>query len=386
MSCLGHFFPLFSQSMDEIKKRQEKTEKEINYLNKLLATTRDDQLAALEKLTLLSEKIRKGKEMVQSFVDEVSYLERLIVENGQTQAGIESNKQQMLDLYREMVYNTWKKKNRSDRLAYLFSSSTAKQAYIRYKHFEQVQDCAKEQLNMIRRANDSLLIMSKELNSLLNQKGIAQKRLLAQNEALLKEQTQANVYANELKKKEQELGKKLKVEIANREKYKKELQKLIDSQIKKSGSTTFKYNLTPKEKLISEDFAKNQGRFPWPVAEGVISEKFGVNVSPLAKQVKLNNDGITIATSANAEVRAIFGGDVAEIVFIQGQNNVILVRHGNFFTLYNNLVEVFVKKGEQVQVKQSIGKLASADGKGSTLNFQIWRDKDILDPQMWLSK
>ena len=143
--------------------------------------------------------------------------------------------------------------------------------------------------------------------------------------------------------------------------------------------------LTPEEKLISDDFAKNRGKLPWPVEQGFVSEKFGVNVHPVFKQVKLNNAGITITTSRNADVRAVFKGVVTEIMFIPGDNNVVIVRHGNYLTVYSNLVEIFIKKGDTVNVKQKIGKLAVSSGNNSTLNFQVWRDKDNLDPQLWLT-
>ena len=166
---------------------------------------------------------------------------------------------------------------------------------------------------------------------------------------------------------------------------KKELEKLIAAQAKKSGSKNSTYKLTPEEKLISDDFAKNRGKLPWPVEQGFVSEKFGVNVHPVFKQVKLNNAGITITTSRNADVRAVFKGVVTEIMFIPGDNNVVIVRHGNYLTVYPNLVEIFIKKGDTVNVKQKIGKLAVSSGNNSTLNFQVWRDKDNLDPQLWLT-
>ena len=155
--------------------------------------------------------------------------------------------------------------------------------------------------------------------------------------------------------------------------------KAMEEEMKK------KYKLTPEEKLISDDFAKNRGKLPWPVEQGFVSEKFGVNVHPVFKQVKLNNAGITITTSRNADVRAVFKGVVTEIMFIPGDNNVVIVRHGNYLTVYSNLVEVFIKKGDTVNVKQKIGKLAVSSGNNSTLNFQVWRDKDNLDPQLWLT-
>ena len=375
----------YSQSIDAIKKKNEKTEKEIAYLNKLLENARKDKSSTIQKVSIINQKIGKGKEMIQSLTNEVNYLDGQIKKNESVKSGLESDKQRMLEFYSKMVYETWKKRNESDKLIYIFSSSSFAQAYARYKYFEQVQDYSKRQIQLIEQTNDSLTAINRELSKLIILKSETQSKITSQNNQLIREQNEANTYIADLKKKEKELLRKLNIEIKNRERFKKELEKLIAAQAKKSGSKNSTYKLTPEEKLISDDFAKNRGKLPWPVEQGFVSEKFGVNVHPVFKQVKLNNAGITITTSRNADVRAVFKGVVTEIMFIPGDNNVVIVRHGNYLTVYSNLVEIFIKKGDTVNVKQKIGKLAVSSGNNSTLNFQVWRDKDNLDPQLWLT-
>ncbi|KIO44511.1 MULTISPECIES: murein hydrolase activator EnvC family protein [Porphyromonadaceae] len=375
----------FSQSIDEVKKKKEQAEKEISYLNKLLNSTRNNRSTTLQKLTIINQKIVKGKEIIQSLNDEVSYLEKLITDNERIKTHLESNRQKMMDFYAKMVYETWKKKNQSDKLVFIFSSTTLMQAYARYKYFDQVQDYSKRQIELIKAANDSLTTVNNKLNLLVSEKNGKQNLIVAKNAELIREQNQANSYVNELKKKERELDKKLKAEIKKREVLANKLKSLIAAQAKKSGSKNSNYKLTPEEKLISDDFAKNKGKLPWPVEEGFVSEKFGVNVHPLFKQVKLTNDGITVTTSAGADVRSVFTGTVVEIMFIPGYNNVVMIRHGNYLTLYSNIIKVYIRKGDVIKLKQKIGKLASDNESSSTLNFQIWRDKEKLDPQLWLS-
>ncbi len=375
----------FSQSIDEVKKKKEQAEKEISYLNKLLNSTRNNRSTTLQKLTIINQKIVKGKEIIQSLNDEVSYLEKLITDNERIKTHLESNRQKMMDFYAKMVYETWKKKNQSDKLVFIFSSTTLMQAYARYKYFDQVQDYSKRQIELIKAANDSLTTVNNKLNLLVSEKNGKQNLIVAKNAELIREQNQANSYVNELKKKERELDKKLKAEIKKREVLANKLKSLIAAQAKKSGSKNSNYKLTPEEKLISDDFAKNKGKLPWPVEEGFVSEKFGVNVHPLFKQVKLTNDGITVTTSVGADVRSVFTGTVVEIMFIPGYNNVVMIRHGNYLTLYSNIIKVYIRKGDVIKLKQKIGKLASDNESSSTLNFQIWRDKEKLDPQLWLS-
>lgn len=379
------FICSYSQSIEAIKKKNEKTEKEIAYLNKLLENTRKDRSTTVQKVSIINQKIVKGKEMIASLMNEVKYIESQINNNEFIKSRLESDKQRMLDFYSKMVYETWKKRNESDKLIYIFASSSFAEAYARYKYFEQVQDYSKRQVQLIERTNDSLTMINGQLSELMAQKNVTQSKIMFQNNQLINEQNEANKSIADLKKKEKELLRKLNVEIKNRERFKKELEKLIAAQTKKSGSKNSAYKLTPEEKLISDDFAKNRGKLPWPVEQGFVSEKFGVNVHPVFKQVKLDNAGITITTSRNAEVRAVFKGVVTEIMFIPGDNNVVIVRHGNYLTVYSNLVEIFIKKGDTVNVKQKIGKLAVSSGNNSTLNFQVWKDRDNLDPQLWLT-
>ena len=376
----------YSQSIDAIKKKNEKTEKEIAYLNKLLENARKDKSSTIQKVSIINQKIDKGKEMIQSLTNEVNYLDGQIKKNESVKSALESDKQRMLEFYSKMVYETWKKRNESDKLIYIFSSSSFAQAYARYKYFEQVQDYSKRQIQLIEQTNDSLTAINRELSKLIILKSETQSKITFQNNQLIREQNEANTYIADLKKKEKELLRKLNIEIKNRERFKKELEKLIAAQAKKSGSKNSTYKLTPEEKLISDDFAKNRGKLPWPVEQGFVSEKFGVNVHPVFKQVKLNNAGITIIDIPGTPMlERVFKGVVTEIMFIPGDNNVVIVRHGNYLTVYSNLVEIFIKKGDTVNVKQKIGKLAVSSGNNSTLNFQVWRDKDNLDPQLWLT-
>ena len=150
-SC--NFTIAYSQSIEAIKKKNEKTEKEIAYLNKLLDNARNDQSATIQKITIINQKIEKGKEMIQSLTKEMDYIESRINDNEHVKSNLEADKKQMLDFYAKMVYETWKKRNTSDKLVYIFSASSFSQAYARYKYFEQVQDYSKRQLKQIEQTN-----------------------------------------------------------------------------------------------------------------------------------------------------------------------------------------------------------------------------------------
>lgn len=290
----------------------------------------------------------------------------------------------MLDLYSKLIYGTWKKRNKSDKLMFIFSSSDFNQAYSRFKYFQQIQEYSKRQLKLIAQVNDSLELKNSELKKLIQQKNALSNDMNIKNSNLEVEQNNEKLYVNELQKKEKENRKKLEAEIRNRRKLENEISKLIARQTKKSGSSTSEYKLTPEEKLLSDDFVKNKGKLPWPVTEGFISEKFGVHAA--SKYVMMPNDGVNITTSKNSNVRTVFKGIVTEIFYVPGKNNAVIVRHGNYLTLYVNLLSIKVNVGDKVDTKEVIGTLGFDSEKGSVLNFQIWKDNTKQDPQFWLAK
>lgn len=375
----------FAQSIQDIKKEKEKSEKEIAYLNKLLNEARNNKNVSLTRLNIIQKKIIQSKKIISSLEKEVLFFEGQMKENEIRLTELTRTRESMLDLYSKLIYNLWKKKDNTTKLMFIFSSSDFNQAYYRYKYFEQIQSYSKRQLVQISRLNDSLYVRNMQLKEYVNQKNAALKEIDLKNADLLVQQKNESQFVRELQSKEKNIIRKLQNEQKNRNRLAKELNKLIASQTKKSGSSTSAYKMTPEEKLLSEDFAKNKGKLPWPVNQGVISEKFGVNLHPVYKRVEMLNNGINISTLKNAEIRTVFNGVISEILFMPGFNNVIIIQHGNYFTVYSNLADIVVKKGQKVSTKQIIGKIAYDNENGSVLNFQVWKNMDKLDPESWLA-
>lgn len=382
-----------AQSITAIKKEKEKSEKQISYLNKLLEEAKNNKSVSTEKLNILQQKILQSKRLISSLNQEVKYIQSNISANEVRIGELQNDRNAMLELYAKLVYGSWKKRNKNNKLMFIFSSTDFNQAYNRFKYFQQIQEYSGRQLEMIRQVNDSLDMKNLDLKKLIEQKNTVLGTINEKNKELESEQVKESHFITELQKKEKELKKKLQVEMQNRQKLNKELNRLIARQAKKSSTSSSVYKLTPEEKLLSDDFAKNRGKLPWPVTEGFISEKFGVRPHPVLKKVVVENSGVNITTSKNAEVRSVFKGVVTEIFFIPGANNVVIIQHGNYFTTYPNLIDVKVQKGTQVNTKDIIGKVGFDSEKGSVLNFQIWKypekanqDAIKLDPEFWLAK
>lgn len=376
----------WAQSINDIKKEKEKSEKEIAYLNKLLKDAQENKTSSLEQLSIIQEKIVQSKRLINSLNQEVKYIEGQISTNKVRINELLSNKKSTLDLYANLVYNLWKRKDKTNALMFIFSSSDFNQAYNRYKYFEQIQDYSKRQLSLITRINDSLSIKNEELGKYVKLKNAALENIHSKNRDLMAQQDSEKSLIQKLQKKEKEILRKLQAEKKSRQRLEKELNKLIASQNKKSGSSSSVYKLTPEEKLISEDFAKNKGKLPWPVVQGIITEKFGISAHPLYKDVLMPNNGISITTSSNADIRAVFNGVVSDILFMPGNNNVVILRHGNYLTVYANLIDVKVRLGQKVKTKEVIGVVAYDSEKGSVLSFQIWKNLEKQNPELWLAK
>jgi septal ring factor EnvC (AmiA/AmiB activator) len=166
-----------------------------------------------------------------------------------------------------------------------------------------------------------------------------------------------------------------------------EIARLIEEEKRKLNARSIYETLTPDEKILSSTFEKNKGKLPWPTNKGIVTGRFGIQQHPVLKNVKIRNDGIFISTIENETARAIFDGEVSKVFSLPGSNFAVIVRHGNYFTLYHNLDEVYVKEGDKVSTKQRIGRVFTDKEKNETvLQFQVWREMEKSDPEAWLSR
>lgn len=383
------FDGLFSQSVNDVRKQKEKAEKEITYLNKLLKEASRNKSISTEKVNILQEKIAQSKKVISSLNAEVNYLQERITKNENRISELGEERKALLEMYAKLVYGSWKKRNKAEKLMFILSASNFNQAYNRFKYFQQIQDYSDRQLKLIQRINDSLRVKNEDLKQLVGKKNEVVRTIHIKNQEMESERVKENRYVSELHSREKNLRKKLDKEIKNRQRLAKELNRLITAQAKKVSPANNK--LIQEQKLLSDDFAKNKGRLPWPVEEGFVSEKFGVNVHSLHKHLKISNDGIDITTSKDSEVCVVFKGVILDVCYVPGLNYTVLVQHGNFFTVYPNLLGVKVKRGDHVTTKQVLGRIGYDSEKGSVLNFQIWQNVGKvqpvkLNPELWLAK
>jgi septal ring factor EnvC (AmiA/AmiB activator) len=262
------------------------------------------------------------------------------------------------------------------------------------KYFQQYSEFRKKQVAEIKAKQVELQVI---ITQLAAQKTGKEKLLVEQvreSKKLESVKDEQNRELANLRSKERILKNQLTVQQQKARRLQSEIEKIITTEIRKRSTTATNPfdRMTPDERLISDNFRGNKGRLPWPTERGTITGSFGINPHTLFKNIQLTNSGIDITTVGGAAVRVVFDGEVKGVHAIPGYNLTVLVTHGNYFTVYQNLVDVTVKFGDKLKAKQTIGKVYTERGANTAvLHFEIWEDNnkpnpEKLNPEQWISK
>ena len=395
--------PVFSQNKKELQEKREQIEKDIKYTNKLLKKTKKNKEKSLAYLKVLSTQLKNREELLQMLNIEISFIEKQIGETTikivENRKIIEEKKKELIKLkqdYAKMIYYADKNKHSFDSWVFIFSSKSFNQAYKRLKYLKQYTQHRKIQAEIIIRIKEEL---KKEIADLENQKINLQKDkenkkvLIGSKKIEVKEletqKTDKKTLIKKLKKSESRFKKELqKKQLASKELDEK-IRKIIEEEIKKERAKEKKagFTLTPEAKRISDNFLENKGTLPWPLDKGIIVQGFGKQQHEVFKNIEIYNNGIDIATDEGAKVRAVFDGKVSRIFLIKGEGKVILINHGEYFSVYSGLTEVSIQMGEKIYSKQEIGTVMTDKNKQKThLHFEIWKNYEKQNPSHWLYK
>jgi septal ring factor EnvC (AmiA/AmiB activator) len=380
--------PLFGQEQKQLENRRKKIEADIKYTNRLLQETRKNKKSTIYELRLIANKIKQRNNLILMLKKELAVINSQI---RTTEDGIDDLNEELIALkeeYAKVAYFAYRHKSAYNKLIFLFAAEDLNQAYQRLRYLDQISVFIRKEAKEIKEKEN---LKEKELKTLNSQQAEKRRLLEKQNVQLLKlEQEEAekkNIKA-ELSGKEKQLRASLRAKEKEAKKLKKKIENIIAREMARSKAKTKNksYALTPEEKQLSDSFAANKGKLPWPTERGIISETFGVHQHPVLRNVKTKNNGLNIVMAKGSEVRSVFAGEVVSIVNITTTNKAIIVKHGNYFSVYSNLEEVFVKKGDQLKTKENIGRVHT-NTKGKTeLHFEIWNGKVLLNPSLWILK
>jgi len=383
-------FHTFGQSLEELRKQKEKTTSEIEYINNLLKETNSNAKASLNRLAVLERQIKLQDNLINNITGEIGYLDNSIQQNSKRIDSLSAALQTVKLRYASMIRYAYRNQDKNNQLLFLFSAQDFNQAYKRLIYLRQYADYRRKQAERISDFKNSIGTQLFEFNK---RKGEKQNLLVSkvnQTKIIERQKSQQSDVYSELQQKERELKKKLENQRKAELRLQQEIERVISDEAKKTARKSSKepgFALTPAEKTLSGDFSNNRGKFPWPVQRGLITDHFGEHPHAVLKYVVVRNSGIDITTQANAKARAIYKGEVSKVVAIGG-NWAVIIRHGNYLTVYSNLSEVFVKADQKVDIKEEIGTIFTdqADDNKTVLKFQLWHERTKLDPENWLNR
>ena len=392
---MGIGFP-YAQEASEQQKQLEaqrlRLKKEIKQINSLLFTNTKTRKNALTEVEDLQVKLNVRTELIKITNQQANLLTRRIKLNQRSISDQQNDLEQLKAEYAKMIQKSYASKSLLNRLMFLFSSESFLQAYKRIQYLKQYARYRRKQGKAIAEKTNLL----KQLNETLKEEKATKLALIEENRAvqeqLEKERKQQEALIKTLKRKERTLAAQISKKERERKVIDREINRLIREAIAasnrvagKSGKKTFE--LTPEAKLIATNFQANKGRLPWPLEKGVVIQGFGRQRHPVVKTTTIQSNGVILATEPSAQVRSVFEGEVMSVIVIKGSNPSVLIRHGNFITLYTNLAKLYVKKGEKVKAKQAIGEVFTNRQTGKTqLQFGIFNNVKALNQKDWVYK
>ncbi len=386
-------FSGFSQSkkQQELEERRRELRQEIQQIGVLLFEGKKEQKSVLSVVEDLDFKIKVRKNLISITNQQANLLTREISSN-QTKISKLRDKLKVLKAdYAEMIVKSYKSRSDQNKLMFLLSSTNFQQAYKRLQYIKQYADYQMQQAKLIKTETAKMQALNIELLAQKKNKQILIEENKKAKSILDKDREQQSVLIQEIKSNLSQFTAQLKTKQSESRKIDKEIRKIIQAAIaasnKKAGkSSKLKvFSLTPEQKILAANFTANKGKLPWPVVNGVVKLRYGNNPSPIDPSLTIKSNGVRIATSKGGQVRAVFEGVVQGIMTPKNGNNTIMIRHGNYITIYKNLSKFYVSKGDKVTTKQVIGEVITNKASGeSILSFGIYKDSSTQNPSQWI--
>lgn len=395
-------------TQEQLEQRKAKLQEEIREKEMMLQDVRKQEKSAVKLLAIQKEKIGLKEKLINTTAKQTKLLSNDMYIN---QVQINKLKKDLVELkedYSEMIVKSYKSRSEQSRAMFLLSSESFAQAYKRFQYMKQYTNYRKMQGEEIK----SKTLKLEDYNAKLSGQKTEKEKLIAEQEKqrldLEKEKVDQEKIANSLKKSKNQIAAEIKKKQQESKKIDAQVKKLIRDAIaeanRKAAAERAKANpktttaaetkkiensvnivLTPEGKIISDNFKANKGRLPWPVEKGVITLGYGDQPHPVYKSLVIHNSGIEITTENGANARAVFAGEVTKIIVISPLVKGVMIQHGDYFTVYQNLSSVSVSVGDKVTTKQSLGKIrTNAEGK-TVLKFVVSQNTTYNNPSTWLN-
>lgn len=378
------------QSVESLGDKIQSIQKDIKLAEKLLKETSKDKEVTLNQVALMQTQINQRENLIKTYQNQVNLINRDIQKNKNEITSLKKDLSLYQKEYSNLIVINYRNKGKANNLLFVFSAEDFNQAMRRMRYIQELNDLIKDKIaeiestqNKINSQLDKNEKHKKEIEKILDEEK-------KERATLVKERDKLNKDIASLKKKESQIKKDIKKKENETKELKKQIDKIIAEEIRKAKereAAAKKNNTSSIDYNLSSSFEQNKGKLPYPVEQGIITGRYGLNQHPTQKDVKVKNDGVDISTTKGSKARAVFEGVVCGSTS-QGGNNVILIRHGLYFTLYSNLEKVFVKVGDKVATGQEIGRIHTNVSDGKTiLHFEIWHEnRTTVNPSLWIRK
>lgn len=410
--CLFFFciaMPMWSQppTQEELEERKAKIQLEIQEKEKQLQSVKSKEKSVVSQLLIQKEKIGLKVKLIQTTEKQTKLLSNDIYTNQLKINQFNRDLEQLRKDYSEMIVKSYKSRSEQSRAMFLLSSENFLQAYKRGQYMKQYASYRKMQGEEIK----GKTIQLKEYNVKIGAQKSEKEKLIAENEKekkeLEKEKQEQEKIANQIKKEKGKITGEIKKKQQETKKIDAQIKKMIRDAIaaanKKTAAANAKSNpkataaekkaiesstkivLTPEGKIVSDNFKANKGRLPWPVEKGAITLGYGDQPHPVFKTLTIHNSGVEISTESGSTARAVFSGEVTQVQQLTPLKKAIAIKHGDFFTIYQNLSSVSVSVGDKVSAKQVLGKIRTDSDGRSVLKFLVSQNSTFFNPTGWLS-
>jgi|TARA_A100001011_G_scaffold240600_1_gene248572 septal ring factor EnvC (AmiA/AmiB activator) len=378
---------LSSQTKQDLENQKKRIQDDIKKIELKLATNSKQKKLIVSNAEDTNYKIKLQQNLINNINSQLNLILKEIDRNENRLSDLKQRELTLKDELSKMLLSAYKKKSNLNKLMFVFSSTSFKQAYKRIQYFKQYANFQNKTLSKIKINSNDI----KNVIVVLDSQKANKKLLIDENEETKRDLNIEYTGLNNLIAEVNRNQKKYSAEIKQKQKLTREIdkkiQRLIEEALAKAKKKDGRFELTEEAKLISKIFNDNKGKLPSPVIRGSVVLGFGKQPHPIVKTTTIQSNGVRIRTSSDVEARTIFNGEVYSIIKSKNNTHTILIQHGNFFTVYKNLSDIYVKKGDKLKTKDSIGKIATDPLNGQTiLSFSIFNNGVPQNPRFWIYK
>jgi septal ring factor EnvC (AmiA/AmiB activator) len=378
---------LFSQSRQELERKRLQIIKDIEKTSKALDSNKKNKEKSISQLRVLEEQVGSRKKLISNLQSEVKLNEQMIIQNETKITDLQRKYNNLRNQYSNILRISYFKKIGHSKWTFLLSSQSLNNLIMRWRYIQQFDQYTKQKLAEIHSITGEITQKNLEINQ-DKQKNLSALELTSKNIASLeKEQKEKDALVKKLAIEESKLKTNLISREREREKLNVAIEKIIVAALEKAkAKEKDDESVVKKREVDNSGFANNKGALSWPVSKGRITGYFGTHPHPTIKNVEISNNGIDFTLPASDDVNSVYDGEVVGVTSIPGFKNMVIVKHGSYYTVYSKLDGVSVSKGQKIKRNQPIGSVTVGTDGNAELHFELWKDKTKLNPQLWFNK